>query len=98
MITAKDLLRKDYLRIDVNDTISHFIGQCQQLKTTCALVFDGNDYLGIIDKHVVVNRRINPSNTKVSNIINKRSQSRTTFFVPTIEEDTPLSEICKHFV
>ena len=95
MVTAQDLLRKDYVSVDINDTISELIGALNKAKEHDALVFDGKKYLGVVAKRFLLTTRINPSEMKVANIIKKRSKSKTPFFVPILERDTDIKEICR---
>ncbi len=95
MVTAQDLLRTEYVSVDVNDTISHLLGKLKQAKTHSALVFEGKKYLGVVTKRFLLTSRIDPSKMKVGNIIKKRSKAKAQFFVPTLELNTSLKEICR---
>lgn len=95
MTTAQDLLRKDYVSVDIKDTISELIGAMKKAKEHCALVFDGKKYLGTVAKRFLLSSRIDPSAMKVGNITKKRSKSKTEFYVPELAPDTDIKEICK---
>lgn len=95
MTTAQDLIRTDYVSVDVNDTVSQLIGTLKKAKEHCALVFDGKEYLGTVAKRFLLSSRIDPSTMKVGNIIKKRSKAKTEFFVPELAPDTDIKEICK---
>lgn len=95
MTTAQDLMRKDYVSIDINDTVSVLLGALKKAKEHCALVFDGKEYLGTVAKRFLLSSRIDPSTMKVGNITKKRSKSKTEFFVPELSTDTDIKEICK---
>ncbi len=95
MVTAQDLLRTDYISVDVKDTISHLLGKLKQGKVHSALVFDGKKYLGVVTSRFLLTSRIDPSKMKVGNIIKKRSKAKAQFFVPTLELNTSLKEICR---
>lgn len=95
MVTAQDLLRTDYVSVDVKDTISQLLGALKKAKARAALVFDGKKYLGVISKRFLLSSRIDPSEMKVANIVNKRSKARIPFFVPTLELTTDLKKICR---
>ena len=95
MVTAKELMRKDYVSIDVKDTISHMLGRMKKAKVHSAVVFDGKKYKGIAAKRFLLTSRIQPDKMKVGNITKKRSKSKTTFFVPTLKLSTDVKEICR---
>src|SRR5574341_434691 len=95
MVTAQDLMRKDYVSVDVKDTVSELLGALKKAKEHCALVFDGKKYLGTVAKRFLLSSRIDPSTMKVGNITKKRSKSKTEFFVPELDPDTDIKEICK---
>jgi len=97
MVTAKDLLRTDYVSVDVNDSISKLLGRLKLKKQHSAVVFDGKKYLGIIARRFLLISRINPKQMKVRNIIKHRSKARTPFFVPKLAPDTDLRKMAKLF-
>lgn len=65
MITAGDIVRTDFVKLDANDTIATFIGAIRKTKDTFGLIFDGKSYLGFADKKELLDSRIDPSKTKV---------------------------------
>lgn len=95
MVTAQDLLRTDYVSVDIKDTISQLLGKLRQAKVHSALVFDGKKYLGVVTGRFLLTSRIDPSKMKIGNIIKKRSKAKAQFFVPTLELNTSLKEICR---
>ena len=95
MVTAKDLMRTDYVSVDLKDTISQLLGKLKMGKAHSALVFDGKKYKGIIAKRFLLTSRIHPEKMKVANVILKRSKAKSSFFVPTLKPDTNLKEICR---
>ncbi len=95
MTTAKDLLRKDYVSTDIKETVAKLIGKLKKAGTHSALVFDGKKYLGLVSRRFLLTSRIDPSEMKVGNIIKKRSKAKTPFFVPKLEENTDIKQICK---
>ena len=95
MVTARDLLSKDYSSVDVNDTMAKLIGVLKEEKAHAALVFDGDEYLGVVGKRFLLTSRIDPGNMKVANIVKHRSKSKSSFFVPTLDENTDIKEICR---
>ncbi|VVB80969.1 Inosine-5'-monophosphate dehydrogenase [uncultured archaeon] len=95
MVTAQDLMRTDYVSVDVKDTIAQMIGKLRKTKQHSALVFDDKKYLGMIARRYLLTSRIDPSVMKVGNVLKKRSKSKITFFVPTLTPNSDLREICK---
>jgi len=95
MVTAKDLLSKDYASVDMNDSISKLIGIMKKEEAHAALVFDGDEYLGVVGKRFLLTSRIDPGNMKVGNIMKKRSKAKSSFFVPELAENTDIKEICR---
>ncbi len=95
MVTAQDLMRKDYISVDISDTVSVLLGALKKAKEHYALVFDGKKYLGMVAKRFLLSSRIDPTTMKVGNITKKRSKSKTAFFVPELSLDTDIKEICK---
>lgn len=95
MTTAQDLMRKDYISVDIKDTVSQLIGALKKTHEHYALVFDGKKYLGVVSKRFLLTSRIDPSTMKVGNIISKRSKSKSAFYVPELSPETDIKEICR---
>ncbi|GEM_PF-3266799 len=95
MTTAQDLMRTDYVSVDVKDTIAQMMGALKKTKQHSALVFESNKYLGMIARRYLLTSRIDPSVMKVGNVLKKRSKSKIAFFVPTLTKNSDLKEICK---
>lgn len=95
MLLAKDLMTKDYISVDVKNTVSEYIGKVNSRKKSFALVFDGKKYLGIVSKNWLLTSRIDASVMKLSNILKHRSKSKIPFFVPKLSKETPFDEICR---
>ncbi|MBN1644609.1 CBS domain-containing protein [Candidatus Woesearchaeota archaeon] len=95
MITAKDLMSRSYLAVDVKETVSKLIGKMKQKNITFALVFQGNKYKGLLDKRFLLTSRIDAHKMKVNNVLKKRSKAKTQFFVPKLNKDTVLDQICR---
>jgi CBS domain-containing protein len=95
MTTAQDLIRTDYVSVDINDTISQMLGKLKRAKQHSALVFDGKKYMGVIGRRYLLTSRINPAEMKVKNIIKKRSKAKIPFYVPELRPDTDIKEICR---
>lgn len=95
MANANDILTKNYVKVDVKDTISTLIGALKKNKERYALAFEGKKYIGVINKKTLLTERIDINQTKVSNIVKNRSKAKGGVFVPTLEPDTDDKTICK---
>jgi predicted transcriptional regulator len=95
MVTAQDIMRTDYVSVDVKETIAQMIGKLRKTKQHSTLVFDKNKYLGMIARRYLLTSRIDPSVMKVGNVLKKRSKSKIAFFVPPLKPESDLKEICK---
>ena len=96
MVIAQDLLQRKYISVDVNDTISILLGKLRRARTHAAVVFRNGKYLGVITKRFLINSRMEPKKMKVGNIVKHRSKSKSAFYVPTLQESTPLVKICRY--
>ncbi len=95
LITAKDLMSRSYLAVDLKTPVSKLIGKMKNKHVTFALVFQGRKYKGLIDKRFLLTSRVDASKMKVSNVIKKRSKSKAQFFVPKLGYYTQLDKICR---
>ena len=95
MVVAKDLITKDFIKADISETVSKLIGKFKRKKHTHAVVFDKNKYIGVISKDFLLKSRIDPSVMKLSNIVKRRSRSKTNLFVPELDPKTDLLEIVR---
>jgi len=95
MANASDILSKNYVKVDVKDTISVLLGALKKNKERYALVFNGKKYIGVITKKAILSERIDINQMKVSNIVNHRSNAKGSIYVPTLEPDTDDKTICK---
>lgn len=95
MTTVSEILNTDFLSVDVKDSVSRLLGKMKQKGMHYALVFDGNKYLGVVDKRFLLSSRIDPSVMKVGNILKKRSKAKSSFFVPLLKSSTDLKEACR---
>ncbi len=95
MATASDILSKNYVKVDVKDTIASLLGALRKANERYALVFEGKKYLGVITKRAILTERIDINQTKVANIAKRRSHAKGSIFVPTIEPNTDDKTICK---
>ena len=55
---AKELISKDYVKVDQNDTISKLIGQLKRKKEKSAVVLSGNNYVGVINKRLLIKTKL----------------------------------------
>ena len=92
MVVVKDIYSSDYVKVDVNDTVSKMLGKLKKAKKYYGLVFDKNKYLGLVGKRFLLTTRSDPSVMKVKNIIKKRSKSKTPFYVPILKPETSIHE------
>jgi len=95
MVIVNDIFSKDFVKIDINDTVSKMLGSLKKAKKYYGLVFDDGNYLGLVGRRFLLTSRINPSVMKVKNIIKKRSKSKTPFFVPVLKPETSIQEACR---
>lgn len=95
MVTAQDIMKQRYVRIDVKETASKLLGKLRQEHDTVAVVFDGTKYLGIVGKQWFLTSRTDPTQMKLQNLLKKRSKAKTQFFVPQLKPETNLKQMCK---
>ena len=95
MPTAADLMIKNFISIDVNDTVSDLLGKMGRRKQSYAAVYDKDKYRGFASKKWLLSSRIDASVMKLRNLISHRSKSKTPFFVPKLAPDTDLKKICR---
>jgi predicted transcriptional regulator len=95
MVTANDLLKKTFVKVDVKDTVGDFLGSLRSKKQTFAVVFDGKKYVGITGRRWLLTSRVDAGKTKMSNMMKQASKKRTAFFVPKLKPDTGLKEVCR---
>ena len=95
MTTAQDLLKTNYVSVDINDTIASLLGKFTKAKQHFALVFDKNEYMGVVERRFLLTSRINVSEMKVKNVVKKRSKSKTPFYVPELSLLDDAKKICK---
>jgi predicted transcriptional regulator len=67
----KPLIKDDYLVLDENATLSELIGQMKQFEKRTALIFRNKKYLGLIEKKKLLKSKIDPSEVKIKNFIQK---------------------------
>jgi len=97
MVVAKDIMKKDYAKVDMNDTLSDLQGKLRLKKQTFAVVFDKKNYKGITGRKWLLTSRVDPSKTKLKNMTKRASKRGTPFFVPKLKPDTDLLDLCRLF-
>ena len=97
MVSAKDIMKSTFVKVDLNDTLSYLFGKLRQKNQTFAVVFDKKNYKGITGRKWLLTSRIDASKTKLKNLTQKMSKRGTPFFVPKLKPSTDLAEICKLF-
>jgi len=80
------MMSQDYVRIDKNDSISKLIGQLKRRKEKSAVVLDGKNYVGIINKRLLIRTKLNPAQMKVKRVIEK---------VPVLKGDEDIPKVAK---
>ena len=78
---VNEILRKNYVKVDVNDHLSQAIGQLEAKKAKVALVFDKKEFVGLVDKRKFLRLRQDPSVMKIKKVTTKVPQLKlsTTF-------------------
>lgn len=69
MATAEDLMTSDFIKLDINDMISSFLGAIKKTGDTFGLIFDGKSYLGFADKKELLRTRVDFTKTKVKHCL-----------------------------
>lgn len=95
MVTAKELMQKKYISIEITDTVAQLLGKLKKSRTHAAIVFKNGKYQGTITKRFILNSRMEPKKVKIENITKRRSKSKSPFHVPMLKESTTLQEICR---
>ncbi|MBW2977335.1 CBS domain-containing protein [Candidatus Woesearchaeota archaeon] len=83
---AKELISKDYVEVDQNDTISKLIGALKRKNEKSAVILDKKKYIGVINKRLLIKTKLDPSKMKVKKIIEK---------VPVLKGDEDVPKIAK---
>src|SRR3989338_3710525 len=85
-VSAKDLMRTDFLSVQGNNSASELTGKLVNSKYNNVVVFEGNKYYGMASLRALLRRRIDLSKVKAKNLSEKK---------PSITEDTGFFEIVK---
>ncbi len=85
-IKAKDIMNKDFLKIDKEEVISKLIGKLIRYKKDEAVIFDKDRFFGITRKYYLIKSKLDPTKAKISTV---------TFKPPVVEEDTDLMTIAE---
>ena len=65
MIT-KELMKKEYISINKNESVSRLIGQLKKLKQRAAVVFDKKKYIGVTSRKLLLRTKFDPAELKIS--------------------------------
>lgn len=84
MITAKDLIRKDVIKIDAGEVLSKLLGKISKDGEISACIFEGEEFLGLFSPFRFMKSRANIAKTKVKNYVQ---------YVPTVDKNNTLREI-----
>ena len=95
MVVAKDVMSTEFVKVDVDETISRLLGRMKKERDTVALVFDKDVFKGVLSKKWLLSSRIDTSTMKVNNILKHRTRAKSSFFVPQIAQSTVLKEVCR---
>jgi len=79
-----NFIKKDFIAVDKNDSISHLIGKMKLRGVKSAVIFDRGKFIGVADVRLLVKTKINPVKTKVATVV------RT---VPTLTGEEDLKEL-----
>ncbi|MEK6857661.1 MAG: CBS domain-containing protein [Nanoarchaeota archaeon] len=69
MTTAKELLKTDFVKFDVTDSVSKFMGRMKSTGETYAILFKGKEYAGYADKKMLVKTRTDTDSMRLSNLL-----------------------------
>jgi len=68
---VSEIIKKNFVKVESEDWLSHAIGQLTLKKQSEALVFQKNKFLGILDKRKFIRIRQDPSKTKIRGLVTK---------------------------
>ena len=71
MTTAKDLLKTDFVKFDVTDSVSKFMGRMKNTGETYAILFKGKEYAGYADKKMLIKTRADTDSMRLSNLLKR---------------------------
>jgi len=71
MFKAVDVMNKDFVKIDKNDSLSLVIGKLKKANQRIAVVFDKNKYIGIVARKLLYRSKIDPIKTKIGKFVIK---------------------------
>ena len=73
MVQAKDLMKTNFVKVDLNDTVSQFLGKIRQKKQTFAVAYEGKKYKGIVGRTFLLSSRVDTAKMRLKNLIKKVS-------------------------
>ena len=81
MVSAADLMQKDFLKVEKDSVLSQVFGKMISSKKTVAIVMDKNNFAGLISIKGFLRKKIsNPSEAKTGTFLEA---------VPSLEASTP---------
>jgi len=83
---AKEVMSKDYIKIDMNNPVSKVLGQMRLKKEKNVLLFDGKTYKGIFSKHKMVRSKLDPAEWKAGKMLKR---------VPRLNGEEDLKEVAR---
>ena len=95
MVTAKDIMKTLFAKVDMNDTVSDLQGRLRLKRQTFAVVFDKKKYKGIAGRKWLLTSRIDTSKTRIKNLTKKSSKRGDPFFVPKLKPSDDIVKICR---
>ena len=82
---VRDIIRKNYIKVDINDYISKVIGKLTPEQPN-AFVFDKKRFVGVVDYRKFIRLRMDPSKTKIRKVTTK---------VPKLNLSTSITETAR---
>lgn len=70
-MSIQPLVKQDFVVVDEDATIAEMIGKLKQYEKHVALVFRKKKYLGLVEKKPLLRARLDPSETKVRNYVQR---------------------------
>lgn len=65
----EELIKKKYVKVDRSDTVSKLIGKLKTEKAKSALIFNEDEFLGVVDAMHLVRSKLDPSEMKVHSVL-----------------------------
>jgi len=95
MTVASDIMDEDFSKADVSMTVSKWAGLLKKSHNHCSALYNGKKFIGVIEKSWLLTSRIDPETMKLSNLVNRRSKSKISLYVPRLTKDTDFNDMCR---